>query len=293
MKSLCSDCDAEATRSVALKYPSENLKLRDNKIASMATKQNNSSDSRNQRFRAQPFQGRQKRPGRASGRCSKLLPKRRPTRPRFCRTQAGIPQSARSNRRRSARKLNQQFRQKKTNDGRLCDPGQASPISKRDFSWVAEKRDWVFGSSLSRSSPVWRWLTSSSPIWICLHKDKSMSATGQLREKAFLFFFNKKTLFQAAETKVRVGTKLSEEFLVKVGVHQGAVLSHCCLQLQWTWLQRAQEKASCTKFYMQVTWFWWPGLWRTWVKTFKNGRLRLKARGWRLTLGRRRWWWAG
>ena len=32
-------------------------------------------------------------------------------------------------------------------------------------------------------------------------------------------------LYKGAETKVRVGLGLSEEFSVKVGVHQGSVLS--------------------------------------------------------------------
>ena len=33
------------------------------------------------------------------------------------------------------------------------------------------------------------------------------------------------SLYEGAETKVRVGSGLSEEFSVKVGVHQGSVLS--------------------------------------------------------------------
>ena len=33
------------------------------------------------------------------------------------------------------------------------------------------------------------------------------------------------SLYEEAETKVRVGSSLSEEFSVKVGVHQGSVLS--------------------------------------------------------------------
>ena len=33
------------------------------------------------------------------------------------------------------------------------------------------------------------------------------------------------SLYKEAETKVRVGSGLSEEFTVKVGVHQGSVLS--------------------------------------------------------------------
>ena len=33
------------------------------------------------------------------------------------------------------------------------------------------------------------------------------------------------SLYKGAETKVRVGSRLSEEFSVKVGVHQGSVLS--------------------------------------------------------------------
>ena len=32
------------------------------------------------------------------------------------------------------------------------------------------------------------------------------------------------SLYHGAKTKVRVGTQLSEEFLVQVGVHQGSVL---------------------------------------------------------------------
>ena len=38
------------------------------------------------------------------------------------------------------------------------------------------------------------------------------------------------SLYEGAETKVRVGSGLSEGFFVKVGVHQGSVLSLCCLQ---------------------------------------------------------------
>ena len=33
------------------------------------------------------------------------------------------------------------------------------------------------------------------------------------------------SLYEGAKTKVRVGTELSEEFCVKVGVHQGSILS--------------------------------------------------------------------
>ena len=38
------------------------------------------------------------------------------------------------------------------------------------------------------------------------------------------------SLYEGAEKKVRVGSGLSEGFFVKVGVHQGSVLSLSCLQ---------------------------------------------------------------
>ena len=34
------------------------------------------------------------------------------------------------------------------------------------------------------------------------------------------------SLYQGAKTRVRVDSELSEEFEVKVGMHQGSVLSH-------------------------------------------------------------------
>ena len=48
------------------------------------------------------------------------------------------------------------------------------------------------------------------------------------------------SLYDDAKTRVRVGSAYSKEFEVKVGVHQGSVLSPL-LQWLWTLLQKMQE----------------------------------------------------
>ena len=39
------------------------------------------------------------------------------------------------------------------------------------------------------------------------------------------------SLYEGAKMRVRVGSQLSEEFYVEVGVHHGSVLSPCYLRL--------------------------------------------------------------
>ena len=46
------------------------------------------------------------------------------------------------------------------------------------------------------------------------------------------------SLYVGAKIRVRVGLELSEEFEVKVGVHQGSVLSPLVLRSWLTWLRR-------------------------------------------------------
>ena len=53
------------------------------------------------------------------------------------------------------------------------------------------------------------------------------------------------------QTKVRVESAYSQKFEVKVGVHQGFVLRHSCLQKLWKLLQKMQE--GLMSYCMQMT----------------------------------------
>ena len=62
------------------------------------------------------------------------------------------------------------------------------------------------------------------------------------------------TLFEDAHTVVRTGTGDSDEFEVKVGVHQGLVLSPVLFAIVMDVCQEKQEldyRGSC---FMQMTW---------------------------------------
>ena len=62
------------------------------------------------------------------------------------------------------------------------------------------------------------------------------------------------SLYEGAETKVRVGSGLPEEFSVKVGVHQGSVLSPLLLAMVIDEVTEMQGKDGRSKFFMQMIW---------------------------------------
>ena len=52
------------------------------------------------------------------------------------------------------------------------------------------------------------------------------------------------SLYEGAKIKVRVDSKMSEEFHVEVGMHQGFVLSPFLMQL-WCWQKRVCQVSWC------------------------------------------------
>ena len=62
------------------------------------------------------------------------------------------------------------------------------------------------------------------------------------------------SLYDGAKTRVRVGSAYSEEFEVKVGEHQGSVLSSLLFAIVVdTLIQKMQEGAWLMNCYMQMT----------------------------------------
>ena len=61
------------------------------------------------------------------------------------------------------------------------------------------------------------------------------------------------SLHDGAKTRLRVGSACSEEFKVKVGVHQGSVLLPLLFAIVWTLLQKMQEGVWLMNYCMQMT----------------------------------------
>jgi len=62
------------------------------------------------------------------------------------------------------------------------------------------------------------------------------------------------SLYEGVKTKIRVESGQSEEFFVKVDVHQGSVLLPLLFAMVVDELQRMQEKDGRKKFYIQMIW---------------------------------------
>jgi hypothetical protein len=62
-------------------------------------------------------------------------------------------------------------------------------------------------------------------------------------------------LYEGAKTKVKVGKKMSETFNVKVGVHQGSVLSPFLFAIVMDVVSGDIMEGCCLRFYMQMIWF--------------------------------------
>ena len=61
-------------------------------------------------------------------------------------------------------------------------------------------------------------------------------------------------LYTEACTIVRTDAGLSESFEVRVGLHQGSVLSHCCLLLLWMLFPAMREVVCLPSCCMLMTW---------------------------------------
>ena len=63
------------------------------------------------------------------------------------------------------------------------------------------------------------------------------------------------SLYKEATTKIKVGSSYSDEFPVKVGVHQRSVLPPFLFAPAIDVVTEEMEKAYFRKFFMQPTWF--------------------------------------
>ena len=63
------------------------------------------------------------------------------------------------------------------------------------------------------------------------------------------------SLYDGAKTRVRVGSAYSEEFEVKVGVHQGSVLSPLLFAIVVDNITENEEGVWLMDYYMQMTLF--------------------------------------
>ena len=62
--------------------------------------------------------------------------------------------------------------------------------------------------------------------------------------------------YKEATTKIKVGSAYSDEFPVKVGVHQGSVLLSFLFETVIDVVtEEVRKKAYFMKFFMQTTWF--------------------------------------
>ena len=94
-------------------------------------------------------------------------------------------------------------------------------------------------------------------------------------------------LYHRSRNKVRVGSGLPKEFLVKVGEHQGSGLSPLLFAMVIDEVTEIAKKS----WMKQILYADLMGkLWKNWERTLMNKERRLRAKRWELILGRQSWW---
>ena len=74
------------------------------------------------------------------------------------------------------------------------------------------------------------------------------------------------SMYEGALTSVKLGVSESAEFAVKVGVHQGSVLSPMLLSSYWKHVQRNSGLAYHGSCFMRMIWHCWQNEKRSYLK---------------------------
>jgi len=86
-----------------------------------------------------------------------------------------------------------------------------------------------------------------------------------------------KRLFEGAKARVRVESELSDPFEVKVGVHQGSVLSPLLFITVMDVLSTDVREGLPLEYYMLMTLYSWLTVWKSYRASTITGRLHWKV----------------